>query len=278
MITSGPGKFLAPTSLGAGYAVAKMLSLRLMDPELAITQNFLYQFLAGVLLGFALRPLANMIYWKLSSAAIVFSTFLIVLGPIGQSLRYLLWGKPINDAFWPIIIPEVVAAISVGIMTTFLLPSSQKVIGPIFLWKRLKLEINFNGIVKILGCGFTYMLFFIIFHITFDESYVAPSWTDRLQEFLYLPPLYPLSKVMLLWGQGILNTLMLLPFFLLFLRDKVELTVVLGSLTFVVADFAPAFANFIRIEPLLLLDQVFVGFCLQFLFVATATFCFGRNQ
>ena len=49
-------------------------------------------------------------------------------------------------------------------------------------------------------------------------------------------------------------------------------------LTFVVADFAPAFANIQRIEPLLLLDQVFVGFCLQFLFVATAVFCFGRNQ
>ena len=40
MITSGPGKFLAPTSLGAGYAVAKMLSLRAVDAELAIAQDF----------------------------------------------------------------------------------------------------------------------------------------------------------------------------------------------------------------------------------------------
>ena len=81
-----------------------------------------------------------------------------------------------------------------------------------------------------------------------------------------------------MWGQGIFNTLMLLPFFLLFFREKVALTIVLGSLTFVVADFAPAFANIQRIEPLLLLDQVFVGFCLQFLFVATAVFCLGRNK
>ena len=122
------------------------------------------------------------------------------------------------------------------------------------------------------------MLLFIIFQVTFDESYAAPFWSDRLQELLYLPPLSPHLKVMLLWGQGIFNTLMLLPFFLLFFREKVELTVVLGSLTFVVADFAPAFANIQRIEPLLLLDQVFVGFCLQFLFVATASICFGRNQ
>ena len=117
-----------------------------------------------------------------------------------------------------------------------------------------------------------------VFQITFDESYAAPFWSDRLQELLHLPPLSPYLKVMLLWGQGILNTLMLLPFLLLFFREKVELTVVLGSLTFVVADFAPAFANIQRIEPLLLLDQVFVGFCLQFLFVATLVFCFGRNQ
>ena len=278
MLTSGPGKFLAPTSLGAGYAVAKMLSLRAMDSELAIAQDFFYQFLAGVLLGFALRPVANLIYWKRASAVIIFSTYLIALGPLGQTFRHILWGKPFNDAFWPHIFPEVIAAIFVGIIVTFLLPSNQQVIGLGFLWRRLKQEINFPGTSKLLGCGLTYMLLFIIFQITFDESYTAPIWSDRFHEILFLPPLSPYSKILLLWGQGILNTLMLLPFFILFLREKVELIVVLGSLTFVVADFAPAFANFHRIEPLLLLDQVFIGFCLQFMFVSTAAFCFGRNQ
>ena len=57
-----------------------------------------------------------------------------------------------------------------------------------------------------------------------------------------------------------------------------ELIVVFGSLTFVVAEFAPAFANFQLIEPLLLINQVFIGFCLQFLFVVSAVFCFGRNE
>ena len=278
MLTSGPGKFLAPTSLGAGYAVAKMLSLGVMDEELAIAQNFFYQFLAGVLLGFALRPVANMIYWKRSSAIIVFSTYLIALGPLGQTFRHILWGKPLNDDYWPHIFPEIIAAIFVGIIVTFLLPSNQQVIGLGFLWRRLKQEINFPGTSKLMGCGFTYMLLFIIFQITFDESYAAPFWSDRLQELLHLPPLSPHLKVMLLWWQGIFNTLMLMPFFLFFFREKVELTVVLGSLTFVVADFAPAFANIQRIEPLLLLDQVFVGFCLQFVFVAAAVFCFGRKQ
>ncbi len=106
MLTSGPGKFLAPTSLGAGYAIAKMLSLRALDAELAIAQDFFYQFLAGVLLGFALRPVASMIYWKRLSSIIVFSLFLITLGPLGQTFRHLLWGTPLNDAFWSLIIPQ----------------------------------------------------------------------------------------------------------------------------------------------------------------------------
>ncbi len=278
MLTSGPGKFLAPTSLGAGYAVAKMLSLRAVDAELAIAQDFFYQFLAGVLLGFALRPVASMIYWKRLSSIIVFSLFLITLGPLGQTFRHLLWGTPLNDAFWSLIIPEATTAIFVGILVTFLLPSSHQVISPGFLWRRLKQEINISGTIKVLGCGLIYMLLFIILQITFDESFAAPFWTELLTEILPQPPLLPQLKILLLWTQGILNTLILLPFFLVFFREKVELIVVLGSLTFVVADFAPAFANFQRIEPLLLLDQVFVGFCLQFLFVTAAVFCFGRNQ
>ena len=51
MLSSGLGKYVAPTALGAGYAIAKMFSLRALDSELAIAQDFTYQFLAGVLLG-----------------------------------------------------------------------------------------------------------------------------------------------------------------------------------------------------------------------------------
>jgi hypothetical protein len=93
-----------------------------------------------------------------------------------------------------------------------------------------------------------------------------------------LPPISAQAKVLLLFGQGFLNALILLPLFLVFFREKVELIVVFGSLSFVVADFSPAFANFQRIEPLLLVDQVFIGFCLHFLFVTAAVFCFGRNE
>jgi len=278
MLTSGLGKYVAPTSLGAGYAIAKMISLRALDSELAIAQDFTYQFLAGVLLAFALRPVANMIYWKLTTAIVFFTIYLLILGPVGQILRHMIWGNPFDNIFWLLLLPEVIAAFTVSILTPILLPSQQKVISLGLLWKKLQKEVNLSGLLKLFGCGLLYTLLFFILHSTFDESFTSPFWMGRLQELLSLPPISVQEKIMLLWGQGILNTLILLPLFLVFFREKVELIVVFGSLSFVVAVFSPAFANFQRIEPLLLVDQVFIGFCLQFLFVASAVFCFGRNE
>ena len=278
MLTSGLGKYVAPTSLGAGYAIAKMISLRALDSELAIAQDFTYQFLAGVLLAFALRPVTNMIYWKLTTAIVFFTIYLLILGPVGQILRHMIWGNPFDNIFWLLLFPEVIAAFTVSILAPILLPSQQKVISLGLLWKRLQKELNLSGLLKLFGCGLLYTLLFFILHSTFDESFTSPFWMGRLQELLSLPPISVQEKVMLLWGQGILNTLILLPLFLVFFREKVELIVVFGSLSFVVAVFSPAFANFQRIEPLLLVDQVFIGFCLQFLFVASAVFCFGRNE
>lgn len=278
MLTSGLGKYVAPTSLGAGYAIAKMISLRALDSELAIAQDFTYQFLAGVLLAFALRPVTNMIYWKRTTAIVFFTIYLLILGPVGQILRRMIWGNPFDNIFWLLLFPEVIAAFTVSILAPILLPSQQKVISLGLLWKRLQKELNLSGLLKLFGCGLLYTLLFFILHSTFDESFTSPFWMGRLQELLSLPPISVQEKVMLLWGQGILNTLILLPLFLVFFREKVELIVVFGSLSFVVAVFSPAFANFQRIEPLLLVDQVFIGFCLQFLFVASAVFCFGRNE
>ena len=278
MLTSGLGKYVAPTSLGAGYAIAKMISLRALDSELAIAQDFTYQFLAGVLLAFALRPVTNMIYWKLTTAIVFFTIYLLILGPVGQILRHMIWGNPFDNIFWLLLFPEVIAAFTVSILAPILLPSQQKVISLVLLWKKLQKELNLSGLLKLFGCGLLYTLLFFILHSTFDESFTSPFWMGRLQELLSLPPISVQEKIMLLWGQGILNTLILLPLFLVFFREKVELIVVFGSLSFVVAVFSPAFANFQRIEPLLLVDQVFIGFCLQFLFVASAVFCFGRNE
>jgi len=52
--------------------------------------------------------------------------------------------------------------------------------------------------------------------------------------------------------------------------------VVIGSLAFVLGIFAPAFANFQQIEPLLLVDQIFIGLCRTFALVGFAVWMFRR--
>ena len=277
MLSSGLGKYIAPTSLGAGYAISKMLSLRVLDPELAIAQDFTYQFLAGILLGFALRPVTNQIYWKRTTSILFFSMFLLILGPVGQILRQRIWGIPFDDTFWLLLFAEIIAAFVVSILATILLPAKQQTISPGLLWRRYKKELSISGLLKLSGCGLLYALLFLIFQSVFDESFAAPFWMGRLEELLSLPPVSKQEKMLLLWVQGLLNALILLPLFLVFLREKAELIVVFGSLSFIVAVFSPAFANFQRIEPLLLVDQVFIGFCLHFIFVSGTVFCFGRN-
>ena len=277
MLSSGLGKYIAPTSLGAGYAMAKILSLRALDPELAISRDFTCQFLAGILLGLALRPVTTQIYWKRITSIIFFSMFLLILGPVGQLLRNKIWGIPFDETFWLLLLAEISATLVVSILATILLPAQQQNISLGLLWRRFKKELNLSGLLKLLGCGLLYTLLFLIFQSSFDESFTSPFRLGRLQELLSLPPTSALEKIILLWGQGFINALILLPLFLVFLREKVELIVVFGSLSFVVAVFSPAFANFQRIEPLLLVDHIFIGFCLQFLFVSGTVFCFGRN-
>ena len=55
-----------------------------------------------------------------------------------------------------------------------------------------------------------------------------------------------------------------------------EQLIVIGTLAFVLGVFAPAFANFQQIEPLLLVDQVFIGLCRTFLLVGCGIWMFRR--
>ena len=278
MLSSGLGKYLAPTSLGVGYAIIKIITLRILDSDLAISQDLTYQFLGGILLGFAIRPVKIMIYWKWSTAIVFFSMLLLVLGPIGQIFREIIWGNQLDKIFWLLLIPEITAAFGVSILASILLPSQQNTISLGLLWRRFKKEMDLKALLMIIGSGLMYTLLYLILQSNFDESFTSLHWMERLEEFLRLPSISGQVKFLLLWGQGILNTLILLPLFLLFFREKVELIVVFGSLSFIVAVFTPAFANFQRIEPLLLIDQVLIGFFLHFIFVAGIAFCFGKND
>ena len=278
MLSSGLGKYLAPTALGVGYAIIKIITLRILDSDLAISQDLTYQFLGGILLGFAIRPVKIMIYWKWSTSIVFFSMLLLILGPIGQIFREIIWGNQLDKMFWLLLIPEITAAFGVSILASILLPSQQNIISLGLLWRRFKKEMNLKVLLMIIGSGLIYTLLYLILQSNLDGSFTSLHWMERLEEFLRLPSISGQVKFLLLWGQGILNTLILLPLFLLFFREKIELIVVFGSLSFIVAVFTPAFANFQRIEPLLLIDQVLIGFLLHFIFVAGIAFCFGKND
>ena len=278
MFSSGLGKYLAPTSLGVGYAIIKIITLRILDSDLAISQDLTYQFLGGILLGFAIRPVKIMIYWKWSTSIVFFSMLLLILGPIGQIFREIIWGNQLDKMFWLLLIPEITAAFGVSILASILLPSQQNTISLGLLWRRFKKEMNLKVLLMIIGSGLIYTLLYLILQSNLDGSFTSLHWMERLEEFLRLPSISGQVKFLLLWGQGILNTLILLPLFIFFSREKVELIVVFGSLSFIVAVFTPAFANFQRIEPLLLVDQVLIGFLLHFLFVAVIAYFFGRNE
>ena len=277
MFSSGLGKYLAPTSLGLGYAIIKIITFRLLNSDLAIFQDLTYQFLGGILLGFALRPVVIMIYWKWHTSILFFSLFLIVLGPIGQIFRKIIWGVQLDNKFWLLLIPEITAALGISILATILLPPPQKIITIGFIWRKFKIAFNLKVFLKFIFCGLIYALVYLILQSNFDESFSSPFWIDRLEKLLILPTISAQYKIILLWLQGTLNAIILFPLFLVFLREKVELTVIFGSLLFIAAVFTPAFANFLRIEPLLLLDQVFIGFCLHFIYVSCLVFCFGKK-
>ena len=277
MLSSALGKYLAPTSLGLGYAIIKIFTLRLLNTDLAISQDLTYQFLGGIILGFALRPVTIMIYWKWNTSILFFSLFLLVLGPFGQIFRKIIWGIKLDNNFWVLLLPEITAALGISILATILLPSQQKIISIGFLWRRFKIAFNLKVSLKMLFCGLIYSLLYLVLQSNFDESFSSPFWIDRLERILILPSISAPYKIIILWIQGTLNAIMLFPLFLVFFRERVELIVIFGSLTFIVAVFTPAFANFQRIEPLLLLDQVFIGFCLHFIFVSCLVFCFGKK-
>ena len=275
MLSSGLGKYLTPTALGAGYAMAKMLALQAVDSELAVVQDFTFQFLAGVLIGFAVRPVARMLYWTPLMAIGVLAWLLLLVGPLGAVLERLMWRLPLDEAYWIRMLPDAAALFGVAVLTPFLIPSDVRQIHFRLLRGRMRYDCDRVGVLKLIGCGLGYPVLFVAIHalITGDGN-----WTVTLtagQEFLQHPELETMAALLAL--RGIVIAVALWPVLSVFLRGSVELTVMLGSLVFVVAEFAPAFANFDQLDPFLLMDQVLEGLLRMFLFTLLVVLCFGRR-
>ena len=278
MLTSSLGKYLAPTSLGAAYAVAKALALRLVNEEWALQSDFTMQFLAGVLLGFSLRPLVKNVYWRWGPAVLVFGSLLLLLGPVGKFwdwFTFQSWPDP--DSLKRLGV-ETIALLFVALVAPILIPPPQAVVTVRLLRKRLLRDRTWVDGLRFLGAGLAFALLTVAVREAFQDSGAALGFQERLELVLTTEPWNPWEKLGLLWLEGLGVTLLLWVLLSVYLRGLVELTVVLGSLVFVASDFAPAFANFNDVSPLLLTEQVFEGMLRSFGHVLVVLFLLKKAE
>ncbi|SVC04783.1 uncharacterized protein METZ01_LOCUS257637, partial [marine metagenome] len=123
--------------------------------------------------------------------------------------------------------------------------------------------------------GFQVLLFFGL-QAWLDDTMIAVGFSERIQEMMALPPLDFQDKILIAGIHGVLTAILVWLLSMVFLRSFFEQLVVIGSLAFVVGIFAPAFANFQQIEPLLLVDQIFIGLCRTFALIGFAIWMFRR--
>ena len=129
---------------------------------------------------------------------------------------------------------------------------------------------------KLLVCGGLQVLLFFGLQAWLDDTMTSSGFNERIQELANLPPLDLQEKIIFIGTHGILTSVMVLLLCMFFLRSFFEQLVVIGSLAFVLGIFAPAFANFQQIEPLLLVDHIFIGLCRTFALVGFAIWMFRR--
>ena len=256
---SGLSKYIAPTSLGAAYALTKIGFLRWINPDWALEQDFNLQFLAGVLLGFTLRPITKPVFWKPFTEMPVLFLLLIVLGPPGKLLEHYAWGVPFDVIARDVLLAECVAALVLAFITPLILAPSQQWITLAFLLQRVGKFLQNYGWLQIFGLGLAYTGLSLFSKLLFETSFSFNQFPIHWEQLMNIPPVSIIGKISLFWLRGIFCTLVLLPICATLPRNQWELTIILGSILFVIAEFTPAFANFSHIPPYLLLDEVIQG-------------------
>ena len=268
MNESGLGKYVAPTSLGAAYALARMGFLYWLLPEQAALFDFNLLFLAGVLLGFTLRPVVKPIFWTHSTGTVMVLFLLLGIGPTGKLLEGLVLGTPLDDIALGLLGGELGAALLVALVSPWLLPPAQRLLDWPRLLRRFRQALDWQRLGEFLLLGLSYVLLFLGMQALVQAEWDPALWWEQLQLFLHLPPLPIQTKLWLLLLRGWLLLLALLPVCLTLTRQPLELWIVLTSLLFVIAEFTPAFVYFQQVPPSLLLDQVTAGLLRQTLFAA----------
>ena len=277
MLQTGLWKYLAPTSMGAGYAIAKGLLLRGLIPEEGYVTDFTMQFLAGVLIGFSLRPVARVVYWKKTLGFVMIFLMISIFGAPGMALIAMVEGRFMDAAYWMGWVAETATGVFVAALAMILLPPPRDNLSIVWMLRRLGAEVNSWLLARLAVCGGAMILLYFGLQALLDEGMGPAGFTQRIQDLLTLPPLTIQTKILLVGLHGVLTASLIWMLCMLYIRGFVEQLVVLGSLVFVLGVFAPAFANFQQINPILLVDHVFIGLCRSFLLVALAIWLFRRR-
>ena len=275
----GWGAYLAPAAVGSAYAISKISTLRLIDVELALQQDFKMLFLAGILLGFALRPIIQRIYWYKGVCILTTAWFLLILGPPGQFLEKLAWEPVFEETYWKTMIPEITAAIVVAVISAILMPPRYLQLNFAQLKRRIVRFFSFFEGIKLCSGGLVYFLLIFTTQGVFNSD---PSVFEDpmmfLNTFFIQSPVSPWLKVAYFWLRGITCIGALLPLLSILKGTPANLTLIVGSLFFVVADFTPAFANLQGIAPYLLMEQLVQRLFIDFIFCYIVVRLFGQSS
>jgi hypothetical protein len=244
-----------------------MAVLHLLQPEQVAQFDFNLLFLAGVLLGFTLRPVVKPVYWKPSTSFAALLCLLLGLGPVGKALEGMVLGMPFDEVAQGLLLGELAAAIVLAGFAPFLLAPAQRLLDWPRFGRRLRQGLfRWKSLAHLGICAVAYAALFLCTQALAEAEWDVTQGLAELSKFLALPPTAPTEKIGLLLARGLLITLVLLPICFTLTREPFELWIVLGSLLFVVAEFTPAFVYFQQVPPSLLIDQVVAGFLRQGLF------------
>ena len=230
MNESGLGKYVAPTALGAAYALARMGLLFLFLPEQVALFDFNLLFLAGVLLGFTLRPVVKPIFWTHSVGTVVILLLLLGIGPTGKLLEGMVLGTPMDEVAQGLLLGEFGAALLVALVAPWLLPPAQRLLDWNRLGRRLRQGLlDRQRLLEVLWLGAVYVLLFLATQALIQANWELSSWWAQLQSFLLLPPTSIEVKLVFLLLRGWLLLLVLLPVCLTLTRQPLELWIVLTT-------------------------------------------------
>ncbi len=272
----GFATFFGPITIGAGYAVSKILVIRWWDTSLVLQVDFKLFFLSGIFLGILIRPIAQRIYWYRSTSFLIMTMTLLLMGPLGSIPEWLVWEQDMELLFWTMMLPEVIPILVVTLLTSLILTPQQCQLTLPRMGKRLLPLVSWNWFFHIcLGAGI-YVFLFVCFRIPIESLSTFDTYWKNLTEFFMVPSSHWMQKLLYLWGRGILLIFAILPIYTVIRGRPHELTLIFGSLLFVVADFLPIFANIYGSLPYELIDQMIQRLFIDFIFCYTIVLLFKK--